>query len=147
AFTGTWGSVPTTASATLALDGDGLIAGFDVTPATLDFMNIRFDATKALTFCIVNTDQADVTIQNPIAIAPAAGTASSEFTVTRIRRQTTCGVAGTTVTLPQTLLANQANQILEVQITADPANRTGPMAATATVTSNLGMNPTRTVAV
>ncbi|MCW5805729.1 MAG: choice-of-anchor D domain-containing protein [Deltaproteobacteria bacterium] len=143
AFSGIWGAVPTATTATLALAGVGLTAGFDVSPAALAFGNVRFDQTATRTFCIVNTDQAAVTIANPIAIAPTAPTATGEFTVSRVRRQTACGTGGTDVTLPQTLTTNQ---VLEVTVRAAPANRTGPMAATLTVTSNLAQNPTRTVA-
>jgi outer membrane protein OmpA-like peptidoglycan-associated protein len=146
AFAGVWGSVATATTATLALNGDGLTAGFTVTPPALAFGDIRFDKTKALTFCIVNTDQTDLVVQDPISIAPALGTQTGEFKVTGIKRQTTCGVAGAAVVLPQTLQASVANQILEVTITADPANRVGPLQATATVTTNLAANPTRSVA-
>ncbi len=146
---GSWGTGQTT-MVTVFINGDGLTAGYDVTtlpstnPPTIDFGSLRWDATATGTFCIVNTEQAPLIIQNPITISPTAPTVAGEFAVTSIRRSTTCATTGgTATTLPQTL--NQ-NEILVVTVTANPNDRTGLMSATATVTSNLVMNPTRTVA-
>ncbi|HEY5937813.1 MAG TPA: choice-of-anchor D domain-containing protein, partial [Kofleriaceae bacterium] len=90
-----------------------------------------------------------VEIKNPINIAPMTGTTSGEFAITSIRAKvagaTPCnnGPTGVNLTLPQTLSANEA---LEVAIVANPNNRTGPMGATVTITSNLAApNTTRTV--
>ena len=148
-ITGSWGSGPTAATVVVFLNGDGLTAGYDVTtvpstsPPTIDFGSLRWDTTATGFFCIINTDQTPLTIQSPITITPTAPTASSEFVVTSVKRNATCSSAGgSTANLPQTLA--QA-ELLVVTVTADPANRTGAMAATATVTSNLAMMPTRTV--
>lgn len=148
-FSGTWGAAHTT-TVTLFLTGDGLTAGYDVTtipstsPPAINFGSLRFDTTATGTFCIVNTEQTPVTIQNPITITPNAPTTTGELAVTGVKRNSTCTTTGgTTATLPQTL--NQ-NEVLVVTVTADPANRTGLLSGTATVTSNLLMNPTRTIA-
>ncbi len=146
---GTWGSSGT-AMVTVFINGDGLTAGYDVTtlpstnPPSIDFGSLRWDTTATGVFCIVNTEQTPLVIQNPITFSPNAPTVAGEFAATSIKRNSSCSASGgTTTTLPQTL--NQ-NEILVVTVTADPANRTGLMSATATVTSNLATNPTRTVA-
>lgn len=148
AFTGNWGTAKT-AAVTLFLAGDGLTVGYDVTtipassPPKLDFGAFRWDTTATATFCIVNTDQADVTISD-VSAAPIAPTVASELQVTSIRRNATCAVtASAPVTTPQTLTSGQ---ILVVTVTADPNNRTGLLEGTVTVTSTLMTNPTRTVA-
>jgi outer membrane protein OmpA-like peptidoglycan-associated protein len=103
---------------------------------------IRWDATGTGTFCIVNTEQTPVTIQ-PITITPSAPTMANELRVTSVRRNATCSATGgTAAVLPQTL---QQNQILVVTVTADPEDRTGLLSGTLTVTSDLLMNPTRTI--
>ena len=149
-ISGTWGAVPTATMVTVFIDGDGLTAGYDVTtvpstsPPAIDFGSVRWDQTATGFFCIVNTDQAPLTIQTPIDITPTAPTVASEFAVTSVKRNATCSTTGgATANLPQTLATGQ---ILVVTVTADPNNRTGAMAATATITSDLAMNPTRTVA-
>lgn len=148
AFTGTWGTAKT-AAVTLFLAGDGLTVGYDVTtipassPPKLDFGSFRFDTTATATFCIVNTDQADVTISN-VSAAPITPTIASELQVTSIRRNSTCAVTSNApVSTPQTLTSGQ---VLVVTVTADPNNRTGLLEGTVTVTSTLMTNPTRTVA-
>jgi len=148
-FNGTWGAANPT-MVTVHITGDGLTAGYDVTtipassPPTIDFGSVRFDATATGTFCVVNTEQTPIIIQNPITITPTAPTMTGELAVTGIRRHSACSATGgSAVTLPQTL--NQ-NEVLVVTVTADPNNRTGLLAGTATVTSNLMMNPTRTIA-
>jgi outer membrane protein OmpA-like peptidoglycan-associated protein len=158
-FSGTWGTgaKPLRTPPVLLLDGDGLVSGYDTNPDALAFGDVRFDQTRTLTFCIVNTGSAgsDVTISN-ITISPATGTGSSEFRVpvngvgaVQVRRKT-CGaaVAGTLQTLPQVVppQITAANQQLEVTVTVDPDNRTGAMAATLTVASTLPSNPNRDVA-
>ncbi|HEU0035308.1 MAG TPA: choice-of-anchor D domain-containing protein [Kofleriaceae bacterium] len=144
-FTGTWGTgaKPLRTNPVLAITGDGLTTGFDVTPPALDFGDLRFDGTLSRTVCIVNTSQSSLVIQNPLTITPATGTISGELTAPTVRRKT-CGTAGgTIVALPQTLAPGEQ---LEVTVVVDPANRTGAIAGTLTVTSNLTVNPTRTVA-
>jgi outer membrane protein OmpA-like peptidoglycan-associated protein len=142
-FTGDWGTTPTTTTAVLSLTSTVLSAGYTLTTNTLDFGNLRYDATLDKTFCIVNNSQATLQIVTPLAITPAAGTVTNEFSVVHIRRQTTCGGNNTTdVSLPQTLTAGQ---ILEITVRADPANRAGMMQATLTVNSDLPANPTRTL--
>jgi outer membrane protein OmpA-like peptidoglycan-associated protein len=150
-FTGTWGAInrPLRTPAVLSITGDGLQTGFAATPATVDFGSFRFDGTQTRTFCILNTGDANVEVKNPINIAPMTGTTSGEFTITSIRDKvagaTPCanGPTGGNLTLPQTLLPNEA---LEVAIIANPDNRTGPMGATVTITSQLpAPNTTRTV--
>ncbi len=149
AINGTWGTSQT-AMVTVFLNGDGLTAGYDVTtlpstnPPTIDVGSLRWDTTATGTFCIVNTEQTALIIQNPIMISPNAPTVAGEFAVTGIKRNSSCSTTGgSATTLPQTL--NQ-NEVLVVTITADPNARTGLLSATAAVTSNLAMNPTRTVA-
>ncbi|CAN5921375.1 hypothetical protein BH11MYX3_BH11MYX3_17920 [soil metagenome] len=147
--TGSWGASQTT-MVTVFINGDGLTAGYDVTtlpstnPPAIDFGSLRWDATATGTFCIVNTEQTPLIIQNPITITPNAPTVAGELSVTAVKRNATCSATGgSAATLPQTL--NQ-NEILLVTVTANPNDRTGLLSATATVTSNLAMNPTRTVA-
>ncbi|MBA3464447.1 MAG: choice-of-anchor D domain-containing protein [Deltaproteobacteria bacterium] len=147
-ITGTWGGT-NTVMVTVHLMGDGLTAGFDVStipatsPPAIDFGTFRWDATATGTFCIVNTDQTPVTIQSPISITPNAPTVANELQVTGVRRNTTCSATGgSTVTLPQTLTQGQ---ILVVTVVADPADRTGLLSGSLTVTSNLLLNPTRTI--
>lgn len=148
-FTGNWGSLGKTAAVTLFIAGDGLTVGYDVVtiptsaPPMLDFGSFRFDTTATATFCIVNTDQAPIAI-NSVAIDVVAPTIPSELVVTAIRRNATCAVtASAPVALPQTLTTGQN---LVVTVTADPNTRTGLLEGTVTVTSNLTMNPLRTVA-
>lgn len=147
-FTGSWGTAQST-MVTVFLNGDGLTAGYDITtvpstsPPAIDFGQVRWDATATGVFCIVNTDQAPLIIQSPITITPTAPTVASELTVTSVQRNATCSTTGATATtLPQTLTMGQ---ILVVTVTADPADRTGLLSGTATVTSNLATNPTRTI--
>ena len=149
-FNGTYGANrPLRTPAVLSLDGDGLPTGFAATPATVDFGSFRFDGTQDRTFCILNTGAADVTILGPLNIAPMTGTTSGELTVVSVRAKSpgaapcTNGPTGGNLTLPQLLEANEA---LEVTVRANPDQRTGPMRATVTITSNLGApNTTRTV--
>ncbi len=140
-FTGSWGTSPTTTTATLSLTGDGLTIGYDVSATAIDFGNLRFDTQPTRTFCITNTDQAIVTIQS-LVITPGANTASNEFVVVDVKKQTTCGTGGVSVVLPQPLAQGE---ILEVTVRAQPANRLGAMAATLVVGSNLPSNPNRSV--
>ncbi len=146
-FTGNWGTAKT-AAVTLFLNGDGLTVGYDVvtiptsSPPALDFGSFRWDTTATATFCIVNTDQAPVTISS-VSLAPTAPTIASELTVTAIRRNASCAVtANPTVATPQTLTTGQ---VLVVTVVADPNDRTGLLEGVVTVTSNLMLNPTRTV--
>ena len=105
---------------------------------------VRFHSSPGVTrtFCIVNPSETPVAIQGPIDIAPGVGTSTGEFAVTAIRRQTACGTGGMAAQLPQTLATDE---VLEVTVTADPANRTGMMQATLTVTSDLAVNPSRSL--
>jgi outer membrane protein OmpA-like peptidoglycan-associated protein len=142
-FSGTWGTAnrPLRVPPVLALDGDGLASGFDVTPAVLAFGEVRFDATATRTFCIHNTSEAALAIQQ-ITITPEPGTATGEFVRTDIIRRT-CGTpGGTAQTLPASLAPGGQ---LEVTVVADPADRTGAMAATLAVISDLPVNPARTI--
>ncbi|MEO7092311.1 MAG: choice-of-anchor D domain-containing protein [Polyangiales bacterium] len=147
-FTGNWGTAKT-AAVTLFIAGDGLTAGYDVvtipttSPPVLDFGSFRWDTTATATFCIVNTDQAPVTIQS-VVLAPTAPTVASELQVTAVRRNATCAVtANATVTVPQTLTSGQ---ILVVTVVAAPAARTGLLEGVVTVDSTLMTNSMRTVA-
>ncbi len=144
-FTGKWGTggKPLRTDPVLGIDGKGQTTGFDTTTGTLDFGSVRFDAVVSKKFCIQNTSQAPVQIKSPLAITPSGMTVSGEFTAsTTVKRQTTCGTAGISQTLPQTLAAGE---FLEVTVTMDPTNRIGPLDATLTITSNLVLNPTRSV--
>src|SRR6185503_14902770 len=63
-FAGSWtadGLPATPTTAALQLTGQGLTAGYDVSPATRAFGDFRFDARPALTYSITNTAQADLT--------------------------------------------------------------------------------------
>ncbi|MEO8705143.1 MAG: choice-of-anchor D domain-containing protein, partial [Kofleriaceae bacterium] len=143
-FSGTWGTgaKPLRVPPVLTLDGDGLTTGFDVMPNAIAFGNVRFDQTATRTFCVENTSQATLSIQT-ITYAPAVGTMTGEFTTQSVRKKVCGSAGGTNIALPQTLAAGEQ---LEVTVLVDPAARVGAMAATATVTSNLAVNPTRTVA-
>ncbi|MDQ3333928.1 MAG: choice-of-anchor D domain-containing protein [Myxococcota bacterium] len=142
-FQGTWGTTPSATMATLAVTGTRLTVGYTVSTPTLAFGDFRYDLTPTRTFCIENTGQSPVTIQSPMSFVPSGGTASNEFVVAGIKKQATCGSAGTTVVLPQTLATGE---ILEVTVRAQPANRTGPLTGDLQITSNLPSNPNRTVA-
>ncbi|MBA3822192.1 MAG: choice-of-anchor D domain-containing protein, partial [Deltaproteobacteria bacterium] len=142
-FAGVWGTATNPTSAVLELDGDGLTAGFNVSPAAIAFGDLRYDTTPTRTFCITNTDQAAIQIQS-ITVIPGASTASNEFAIASVVRQPTCGTAGTAVVLPHPLAQNE---ILQVTVRAQPANRVGPLTAELRVTSNLVTNPTRSVTV
>ena len=146
-FTGNWGTMGKTAAVTLFIGGDGLTVGYDVvtiptsSPPTLDFGMFRWDTTATATFCIVNTDQATITIQDVVA-TPTAPTIASELQITAIRRSATCAVtANPTVVMPQPLTAGQ---FLVVTVVADPNARTGLLEGIVTVTSPT--LPMRTVA-
>jgi outer membrane protein OmpA-like peptidoglycan-associated protein len=144
-FSGVWGANNTALRAPpeLAIDGDGLTAGFTLSPDPVAFGGVRFDATATRVVCISNDSESTVAIQTA-TITPAPGTSTGELAVTQIRRKA-CGSpgAGTAENLPETL---DPGEELELTVTADPANRVGAMAAQLTVTSTLPANPSRAVA-
>ncbi|MBA3540787.1 MAG: choice-of-anchor D domain-containing protein, partial [Deltaproteobacteria bacterium] len=142
-FAGTWTGTATHATtAVLQLDGDGLSADVNVSPAAVNFGEFRWNAPQSRTFCIINGSQFTVSILD-IAINPVSPTVTGEFTRGQMKRQTTCGVGGTVVTAAQPALL--AQEILEVTITATPASRVGMMEADVMITTNLSTNPTRHV--
>ena len=141
-YTGSWGTSKS-ATAVLTLNGDGLTTGYDTSPANpnaLDFGSIRFDQTKVMSVNVINTAGSALQIRG-LTITP--GTAmSGEFAVTRCLRnsaQITCP------TLVAPYNSSGVNDTLVVEITFNPANRVAMMDATLTVTSDLPVNPNRTV--
>lgn len=140
AFAGQWGTDNSpTPPLGVVVQGNALLNGFDLTPTTLAFGDIRFDRPAIGTFCVQVTGEStfDVTMIN---VTPAAGTTSGEVAVTKIRRQNTCGaMTGTDVgtTLPQRIGPSATAQVLEITVRVAPANRLGPVGATITVLSNL----------
>ncbi len=144
-FSGSWGASPTATLVVLHVSGDGLTAGFDVSPAAINFGDLRFDATANRTFCIANTSQSTVQILGSLSFALHGSTITGEFSIVGSPKlQATCGVGGANVTLPRTL---DPGQVLEITVRAAPANRVGVLDAALTVTSNLAApDTTRTVA-
>jgi outer membrane protein OmpA-like peptidoglycan-associated protein len=141
-FQGAFGAAPVqTTQAVLSLTGTGQTNNVALSTTSIDFGSFRYDQQPTHTFCITNTGQSSTTIQSAMFV-PNAGTASNEFAVTLIRKQATCGTAGSTVTLPNTLTAGQ---ILEVTVRAQPANRTGPLNGDLKITTTLPVNPVKTV--
>jgi len=114
-FTANWGTHGATTTAVLTLDGDGLAAGYDITPGTtFDFGSFRFDARPQVVYHIVNTGQINVAIQTQV-FTPDAGTTVGEIGIAISK-------AGTPKVLPQTLLPNEQ---LDITLTAQPNNRVG----------------------
>jgi len=114
-FTAGWGNFGSTTTATLTLNGDGQIAGYDITPAaTFDFGDFRFDTKPQITYHIVNTGQASVTIMTQV-FTPDAATAVGEIGIAISK-------AGAPKILPQTLAMGEQ---LDVTVTAQPNNRIG----------------------
>ncbi|HEY4182279.1 MAG TPA: choice-of-anchor D domain-containing protein [Kofleriaceae bacterium] len=145
-FSGVWGAANTTASVTLMLTGDGLTTGYDVTPPTLDFGDIRYDAAPVKSFCIVNTGQADVNITS-ITFSPTTAM-TGEITILDLKRRPCMGSGGTTIAWP--LAGNvllTAGQTVEIEVKVDPADRTGAIGGTLMVMSDQPVNPARTVTV
>lgn len=139
-FSGQWGTdnspIP---PLSVTVQGNALLNGFDLTPTTLAFGDIRFDRPATGTFCVQVTGEStfDVTMIN---VSPAAGTMSGEVAITKIRRLATCGApTGTDVgtTLPQRIGPSATAMVLEITVRVAPANRLGPVSATITVLSNL----------
>ena len=144
-FSGTWGAAPATATSTqLGVTGTGLTNGYALSTNTIAFGDFRFDLQPTRTFCITNTGQSNVTIESPISFVPSGATASNEVVIAQIQKPSSCGTAGPVVTLPQTLAMGE---ILEVTVRAQPANRTGPIAGTILVESNLPTNPDQSLTV
>lgn len=141
-FAGTWGAAIST-MAVLGVSGTGTTNGYTVSTNAINFGDFRYDLQPTRTFCITNTGTSPVTIGSPIAFVPSGGTASNEFVVAAIKKQATCGTGGATVSLPQTLATAE---ILEVTVRAQAANRTGALTGDLTITSNLPVNPNKTVA-
>lgn len=130
-FTAGWGSNGSTTTAVLTLNGDGLSAGYDITPGVaFDFGNFRFDTRPQIVYHIVNTGQADVAILTQ-AFTPNSGTATNEIGIV-IRK------AAATVALPQTLAMGEQ---LDVTVTAQPNNRIGLIGGKIDIHSNLLMLP------
>jgi hypothetical protein len=130
-FNAGWGNFGSTTMAVLMLNGDGLNAGFDISPAMLDFGNFRFDTRPQLVYHIINTGQANMQILNQM-FTPDTGTASTEFGFV-IRK------AGVVVTLPQTLSMGQQ---LDVTVTAQPNSRIGLLSGHVDIHSDLTATPT-----
>jgi len=119
-FNAVWdaSNIPTTAS--LALNGDGQIASFTVTPNPLAFGNFRFEPSPpAKTYQITNNGDLNVSIDTTTFMADP-GTDPTEFTFTPAQP------------LPHTLTAGQT---LDVTVVAKPNNRIGPIGGTVTVHS------------
>jgi outer membrane protein OmpA-like peptidoglycan-associated protein len=141
-FSGTWGSAVST-MAVLGVSGTGTTIGYTLSTNAINFGNFRYDLQPTRTFCITNTGMSPVTINSPITFVPSGGTASNEFVVAGIKKQATCGTGGSTVSLPQTLATTE---VLEVTVRAQAANRVGALTGDLTITSNLPVNPNKTVA-
>lgn len=146
ALSGMWGTAKT-ANALLTVHGDGLIEGYDATPATVTF-NQRFDAITTQKVCITNTGDATVNITG-MMLNHAVGTQNTEIRILNLVRRA-CGStgAGTNIAFPLTgniqLLKNQE---VEAIVQFDPNDRTGMMSATITITSDLTTNPSRMVTI
>jgi outer membrane protein OmpA-like peptidoglycan-associated protein len=145
-FSGMWGTAKT-AMSVLTIDGDGLVEGYDATPATLAFEQ-RFDDVDTKVFCITNTGNATVNITG-ITTALAGGTMTGEIRITNLVRRACGSSGGTNIVFP---LAQNVqlleNQEVEAVVEFAPANRVGMMGATFTVMSDLQTGPpTRQVTV
>ena len=146
ALSGMWGTAKT-ASALLTVHGDGLVEGYDATPATVTF-NQRFDQITTQKVCITNTGDSPVNL-TAITVQLGTGTQTSEIRILNLVRRT-CGsvAAGTTIAFPLTgnvpLLKNQE---VEAIVQFDPADRVGMMSATISIMSDLIANPMRQVTV
>jgi hypothetical protein len=136
-YSGTWGNAKTT-SADLGLNGDGLTTGYDATPPSLGFGDVRFDQSSTMAIQVVNTSGVAVQIQS-LAIAPGTNTNSGEFSVMSISH----GAAA--VTLPFSLTA--LNDSLTVKLRCTPAAHVGAISSTLTVHSDLAVNPDRQITV
>jgi len=152
-FTGQWGVTPTPTTATFIALGDGLNATFDTSPSPpnpLDFGNIRYDASPTLPLLVVDTGGSPLQIRD-LTLALGVNTAMGEIrivncthnSVTRpcpnlLQNMTTPGSAP-----PYNL--GVVNDTFVVNVQCDPANRTGVLDATLTVTTDLAMMNTRTV--
>jgi hypothetical protein len=141
-YSGMWGTSKTTMAAQTVI-GDGLTTGYDTLPSgstPLDFGNVRFDQTKTMNISVINTAGTALQIRG-FTITP--GTAQSgEFAVTRCTKNSAI-IACPTLTAPYT--SSGINDTIVVQVTFDPNNRVAMMDAMLTVTSDLAMNPNRTV--
>jgi outer membrane protein OmpA-like peptidoglycan-associated protein len=142
-FTGQWGASMTPSSAALTLNGDGLTAGYDTSPAApnaLDFGDQRFDLVQTRPINVINTTGAPLNITGTTLML---GTAiSGEFTIV------SCTRGGSPITCPSAaspVALNTLNQTLVLNVRCDPADRVGLLTATLTVHSDLAMNPDRIV--
>jgi hypothetical protein len=128
-FQGNWtvGSVSTPTAVQLKLDGDGQTIAYDVTPA-LAFGDFRFDLRPQLTYHIMNTAQADITVLSA-TFTPDAGTAPGDFGFT-----VTKGGVPTSPQLPQLL---HGGEQLDVVVVAQPTNRIGAVSGKVTVHTSL----------
>ncbi len=136
-FSGVWGTAPTAISQAAHCTGTGLKPGWDVSPATVDYGDMRWDATSPMTFTITLTGTSPTTF-NEIDVASNAGTPAGEFHPPTLIKH-----GGTTVTLPFQLTTT--SDTLVVTIPAGPATQLGPLAGTVTVRSDSAAIPTRSL--
>ncbi len=136
-FSGVWGTAPTAISQAAHCTGTGLKPGWDVSPATVDYGDMRWDATAPMTFTITLTGTSPTTF-NEIDVASNTGTPAGEFHPPTLIKH-----GGTTVTLPFQLTTT--SDTLVVTIPAGPATQLGPLAGTVTVRSDSTAIPTRSL--
>jgi len=148
-FTGTWGGNNTPTSTTLNLNGDGLTTGFDTYPSypnPLDFGDVRFDQTKNMPVSAINTAGTAYKIMS-LTITPGPTTMSGEFAVVSCTHNGSPAVATgngcPTTTVP--FNSSGVNDTMSVMVQCNPNNRVAMLDGTLTITSDLPMNPTRTV--
>ncbi len=145
-FSGMWGTGKT-ATSRLTVTGDGLVEGYDATPANLTFTQ-RFDQVTTQVFCIQNTGNATVNITG-ITTTLANGTQTGEIKINKLVRRACGASGGTDIAFP--LAGNvqlTENQEVEAVVQFAPANRVAMMGATFTVMSDLQTGPpTRQVTV
>lgn len=152
-FTGQWGVTPTATTASFIALGDGLNATFDTSPSppnALNFGNIRYDATPTMPLLVIDTGGSPLQIRD-LTLALGVNTAMGEIRIVNCTHNS--------VTRPcPNLLQNMTspgsappynlgvvNDTFIVNVQCDPANRTGVLDATLTVTTDLAMMNTRTV--
>ncbi|MDB4956710.1 MAG: OmpA domain protein [Myxococcales bacterium] len=142
-FTGVWGSGATPTMATANIDGDGLTAGYDTSPASpsvLDFGDMRFDTTKLMTYDVIDTDTTAVQILSMNVTPDLAMTGElSLVSYTHGSSTFSCASGCPAVTL------NALNDKITVTVKAAPANRVAMLTAHVTVHSDLPTGSDRIV--
>jgi hypothetical protein len=145
-FSGSWGTGKM-ATSQLTVHGDGLVEGYDATPATLAFTQ-RFDEVTTNVFCIQNTGNATVNVTG-ITTLLANGTQTNEIKINKLVRRACGATGGTDIAFPlQGNVQLTEGQEVEAVVEFAPANRVAMMGATFTIMSDLQTGtPTRQVTV